>query len=530
MFDVRSGSKETLRFVVVSSHQGQAFLSGLPPSNRGWKDKYVSIKFPLGAFPFAQNAWGKRMKVQVKPREADDLAGWETTLRAGDATTRGPYNVGKWGVYSGWETDPELEIILTEVIPDAIPIRRVKGSKAPFSTPAGSLRPRMKKEKVVKFSSKFATPKIVAEEPPTAQPLSEPFGHLFSLDEQPAQSHQGTSQPIHSGELYINVDTMEFDNMLAETGHTSEAGMGGQQAEGGHDEKEASEEALQRKRRRTQVVDQQAQSSGAGKGIGEPRVFAMMVRSDEELYLAFCSDLQEVIPQSFLHSHFCISKIIFLKNFHLFEAGRTDWPGVLLPAGEVQRGGEGSAGGHDGSMSEGCPGRPSESGEGLGEAVRELRGFRKLYAKHEGLLKAAKEADEQAQKKIQRLEAEKAALQEEASRSAEEIARLGDELEKERAERASLAAAWAIQESEQFANRAIADRDAAIRLFQGLYKHEPSAKVIDEIGTFGFESGQYDERRALYGILQRRIQGFEPKAFSLPELHDEAPVAPFEGI
>ncbi|VFQ74686.1 unnamed protein product [Cuscuta campestris] len=59
MFDVRPGSKETLGFVIVSSHQGRAFLSGLPPSNRGWKDKYVSIKFPSSAFPFAQNAWGK---------------------------------------------------------------------------------------------------------------------------------------------------------------------------------------------------------------------------------------------------------------------------------------------------------------------------------------------------------------------------------------------------------------------------------------------------------------------------------------
>ncbi|VFQ96734.1 unnamed protein product [Cuscuta campestris] len=127
MFDVRPGFKETLGFVIVSSHQGRTFLSNLPLSNRGWKDKYVSIKFPPGAFPFAQNAWGKRMKVQVKPRETDDL---EATLRTGDTSTRGPYNVGKWGVYPGLETDPEPEIILGEAIPDAIPLRRMQGSKA----------------------------------------------------------------------------------------------------------------------------------------------------------------------------------------------------------------------------------------------------------------------------------------------------------------------------------------------------------------------------------------------------------------
>ncbi|VFQ77694.1 unnamed protein product [Cuscuta campestris] len=169
MFDVRPGSKETLGFVIVSSHQGRAFLSGLPPSNRGWKDKYVSIKFPLGAFPFGQNAWGKRMRLQVKPLETDDLAAWETTLWAGDASTCGPNN--------------------------------------------------------------------------------------------PAQSHQGTSQPIHSGELYINVDTMAFDTLMMVTSHTSEASQGAQEAEGGHGEEEAAEAALQRKRRRTQVVDQPTQVS-----------------------------------------------------------------------------------------------------------------------------------------------------------------------------------------------------------------------------------------------------------------------------
>ncbi|VFQ81838.1 unnamed protein product [Cuscuta campestris] len=233
MFDVQPESKETLGFVVVSSHQGRAFLCGLPP-NKKWKDKYVSIKFPPAAFPFAQNVWGKKMKRQVKPVETDDLVAWEATLRAGDASTRNLYNVGKWSIYPGQETNPEPEIVLTGAIPDAIPICRVRGSKAPTTATAGPSRlGKKKKEKVVKFQSKFATPKIVTEEPPSTQPLSHPSSQPFSLEEHPAQSHQGTSQPIHFGEIYINVDTLEFANMLAETGHTLEAGQGGQQIEGG---------------------------------------------------------------------------------------------------------------------------------------------------------------------------------------------------------------------------------------------------------------------------------------------------------
>ncbi|VFQ69011.1 unnamed protein product [Cuscuta campestris] len=124
MFDVRPGSKETLGFVVVSSHQGRAFLCGLPPSNKRWKDKYVCIKFP----------------------PADDLVAWETTLRARDASTRGLYHVGKWSVYPGRETDPDPEIVLTGVIPEAIPISRARGSKALATATAVPSRPAKKKK------------------------------------------------------------------------------------------------------------------------------------------------------------------------------------------------------------------------------------------------------------------------------------------------------------------------------------------------------------------------------------------------
>ncbi|VFQ88302.1 unnamed protein product [Cuscuta campestris] len=285
----------------------------------------------------------------VKPQEADDLVAWEATLRAGDASTRGLYNVGKWGVYPGRETDPELEIVLTEAISHAIPIRRVKGSKAPVSTTTGPSHPgKKKKEKVVKFQSKFATPKIVIEEPSTAQPLSQPSGQPLSLDNQPAQSHKRTSQPIHSGELYINVGRigLEYITRLVKS----------------RDEEKA-------------------------------RLEAMMVtcRKDAQAAHAKAEKAEEKL-------------------------------------------------------------------------VEHCAVYRQLYAKHEGLLKAAKEADAQAKEKIEKLEAQN-------TRSAEEIARLGDELEKERAERVSLAAAWAILEPEEFTSRAIADRDAAIRLIQGLYKH-----------------------------------------------------------
>ncbi|VFR03484.1 unnamed protein product [Cuscuta campestris] len=494
MFDVRPGSKETLGFVVVSSHQGRAFLCGLPPSNKRWKDKYICIKFPPAAFPFSQNVWGKRMKHQVKPTEADDLVAWETTLRAGDASTRGLYHVGKWSVYPGRETDPEPEIVLTGVIPEAIPISRAKGSKALATATAGPSRPEKKKEeKVVKFQSKFVIPQIVVEDPSTARPLNPPTSQPLSLEEQPAQSHQGTSQPIHSGELYINVDTLEFDNMMGETGHAS-------QPHEDDGEEEAAGESLQRKRRKTEEVNQPShqgpQSSDAGKGPIVPRSVALMSRSDEELFQAFRADLSEVGR---------IGEEYFARLVKSKDEEKARMEAMLVECRKDAQAARAHAEKMEAKWVEHC-------------AV-----YRQLYAKHDGLLKVAKDADDQAQAKIQLLEAENA-------RSAEEIARLGDELEKERSERASLAAAWAVQAPEEFTAQALPDRETAIHFFQGLYKHKVSAGIVDEIGTFGYESGQYTERRALYGILEQRIQGFRPKALSLPDLHDEEPVPPFPGI
>ncbi|VFQ87638.1 unnamed protein product [Cuscuta campestris] len=394
MFDVRPGSKETLGFVVVSSHQGRAFLCSLPPSNKKWKDKYVCIKFPPVAFPFAQNVWGKRMKRQVKPAEADDLVAWEATLQAGTPPPAVFITSG-----SGVSTSAG-RLILSRRLSCPGPSPKLspsagRGDPKPWAQPPPVLHARRRRRRR----------KIVVEEPSTAQPLNASSSQPFLLDEQPAQSHQGTNQPIHSGELYINVDTFEFDTLMGETGHTSQAGQAGQPNVDGEGEEEAGGESLQRKRRKTEEVGR----------IGE-EYFARLVKSKEE------------------------------------EKARL-------------------------------------------EAMME----------------------------VQKLGAENA-------RSAEEIARLGDELAKERAERAALAAAWAVQEPEEFAAQALPDRETAIRFFQGLYKHKVSVRIVDEIGTFGFESGQYTERRALYGILEQRIQSFRPKALSLPELHDEEPVPPFPGI
>ncbi|VFQ67478.1 unnamed protein product [Cuscuta campestris] len=163
-----------------------------------------------------------------------------------------------------------------------------------------------------------------------------------------------------------------------------------------------------------------------------------MARSDEELFQAFCADLNEVgriDPKWFTR---------FVKSKSK-EKARLE--GMMVACRK-----EAKAAHQKAEMAE-------------EKLIEQYAAFRSLYAKHGGLLKASKEADAQAQEKIQELEGEKAELKEKVVQSAKEIAQLKAELEKEHADQASFAAAWTAQEPEQFVARAIPGWETGIRFF-----------------------------------------------------------------
>ncbi|VFQ83836.1 unnamed protein product [Cuscuta campestris] len=137
--------------------------------------------------------------------------------------------------------------------------------------------------------------------------------------------------------------------------------------------------------------------------------------------------------------------------------------------------------------------------------VEQAEAYRGPFAKHEGLLKFAKESDERAKRKIAEL-AEKAG---QTGQLEVENAQLKAELERERSDRTIHAAAWAAQEPEKFAAQALPDREVGIRFFQ------VSQQLIDDIGIFGFGTGQYQKHRGLYGILSNRVQDFDPAVRTL---------------
>ncbi|VFQ85741.1 unnamed protein product [Cuscuta campestris] len=202
---------------------------------------------------------------------------------------------------------------------------------------------------------------------------------------------------------------------MGETGHTSQAGVGDRPNEERDAKEETSGGSLQRKKRKTEEVNQPshqgAQSSDAGKGPIVPRSLALMSRSNEELFRAFRADLNEVGR---------IGEEYFARLVKSMDEEKARMEAMMVKCRKEALAARAKAEKIEAKWTEHCT------------------VYRQLYAKHDGLLKAAKEADEQAQAKINQLEAENA-------RSAEEIARLEDELQKEQSERAALAAAWATQ-------------------------------------------------------------------------------------
>ncbi|VFR00832.1 unnamed protein product [Cuscuta campestris] len=141
------------------------------------------------------------------------------------------------------------------------------------------------KKPVVKFNLKFPVPKV-------EQAVVTSTGKPQPIGEQPAQS-QGTSIPLHSGVVFVNLETLEFEGMLSKAGHASGAGQGSKQPDVASQE-ESAEEGLQKKRRWTKGASIFASPPKAGKGKGELLDMTLMSRSNVKLFDAFCIDRSEV--------------------------------------------------------------------------------------------------------------------------------------------------------------------------------------------------------------------------------------------
>ncbi|VFQ77368.1 unnamed protein product [Cuscuta campestris] len=129
-FEVLPGGSGCEGFVFFKARTGRKFISEVPQSNRGWKEKFVFIEFPPFVTPLAGLKWNDHLLDQeyAAPASSPDLEANLEILMRGDPQTGRIFHQGSWvwRVESGGE-DMEFEEF---AIPDDQPAGDTGGSQA----------------------------------------------------------------------------------------------------------------------------------------------------------------------------------------------------------------------------------------------------------------------------------------------------------------------------------------------------------------------------------------------------------------
>ncbi|VFQ83805.1 unnamed protein product [Cuscuta campestris] len=98
MYEVFPGTSNCPGFVYFHSRNKRGFVTGLPPSHKRWKQRFVFIEFPSDQFPFTNPEWADRVikPERVHPEPTPELEDACEKLLKGDPVTSKPYAYGGW--------------------------------------------------------------------------------------------------------------------------------------------------------------------------------------------------------------------------------------------------------------------------------------------------------------------------------------------------------------------------------------------------------------------------------------------------
>ncbi|VFQ79040.1 unnamed protein product [Cuscuta campestris] len=99
MYDVLPGTINCPGFVYFHSRaNSRGFLTGLPPSHKKWKQRFVFVEFPPDQFPLSNREWAARVikPERVHPEPTKELEEACEKLLKGDPVTGKPYAYGGW--------------------------------------------------------------------------------------------------------------------------------------------------------------------------------------------------------------------------------------------------------------------------------------------------------------------------------------------------------------------------------------------------------------------------------------------------
>ncbi|VFQ95960.1 unnamed protein product [Cuscuta campestris] len=98
MYEVLPGTSNCPGFVYFHSRNKRSFVTGLPPSHKRWKKRFVFVEFLPDQFPFSNPEWADRVikPERVHPEPTKDLEDACEKLLKGDPVTGKPYAYGGW--------------------------------------------------------------------------------------------------------------------------------------------------------------------------------------------------------------------------------------------------------------------------------------------------------------------------------------------------------------------------------------------------------------------------------------------------
>ncbi|VFQ96747.1 unnamed protein product [Cuscuta campestris] len=132
------------------------------------------------------------------------------------------------------------------------------------------------------------------------------------------------------------------------------------------------------------------------------------------------------------------------------------------------------------------------------------------------------ERDRLKEERAKLVEAErKVAELEDALAQAEETARSKEEAFPDDA------AIWAACHHTEVARSILTNPEDTMDFFKVMYKEPEGKRMITDVGSYGFQCGQKEERSLLYARLQRKDPSFDPAKLKLPALYKEEPAPPF---
>ncbi|VFQ89984.1 unnamed protein product [Cuscuta campestris] len=86
---------------------------------------------------------------------------------------------------------------------------------------------------------------------------------------------------------------------------------------------------------------------------------------------------------------------------------------------------------------------------------------------------------------------------------------------------------WATCHHTEVSRSILTNPEDTMDFFKVMYKEPEGKRMITDVGSYGFQCGQKEDRSLLYARLQRKDPSFDPAKLKLPALYKEEPASPF---